>query len=69
MRSRLSMIFTLLACLFCSVVAFAQPANQVAIRITNQVAVSPTVYEFDVYLQNTGTNVARSAGLQFGLGI
>ena len=38
-------------------------ANQVALRVTNQVAVSSTVYEFDVYLQNTGTNAARFANI------
>jgi hypothetical protein len=46
-----------------------QPLYQVALRITNQQAVSPTVYEFDVFLQNTGLNEARFANLQFGLGI
>jgi len=70
MRARLLFILCILFSLLNSVGSSAQTqANQVALRVTNQVAVSSTVYEFDVYLQNTGTNAARFANLQFGLGI
>ena len=70
MRARLLFILCILFSLLYSVGSSAQTqAYQVALRVTNQVAVSSTVYEFDVYLQNTGTNAARFANLQFGLGI
>ena len=68
MRARLLFILCILFSLLYSVGSSAQTqAYQVALRVTNQVAVSSTVYEFDVYLQNTGTNAARFANLQFGI--
>jgi uncharacterized protein YjdB len=38
-------------------------------RVSNQLQVSPSIYEFDVYLQNTSSQTLRLHSYQFGLGV
>jgi len=48
---------------------WAQAQWSASFRITSQIQVSPNIYEYDVYLQNTSSQSFRLHSYQFGVGV
>jgi len=67
MKTKVTLLKTLILVLFCTFLSKVGYSQGVEFLITNDAQISPTQYEFDVYIRSTGTSSFELAGIQFGI--